>query len=138
MFYVWHITISKNTTEDNALEQTLKVTKGVLTRTEIFFPAGCMGFARCQIYYMGSQLYPTTRGEYIDGDNETIPIEDFFEIQDTPDVFKIKAWNLDPYYDHTITLRMTILPKEIAYAVIGMYKFAEALARAFGVATEGE
>jgi len=114
MFYVEEIKIPANTSEKNAIKRTFKVTKGVIHRVEVHFPPGCAALAKVQIFRFTHQIFPTTRGTYFASDNETIKFRDHYEIRVAPAELTIKAWNEDDTYDHTVRVRIGIIPKRIA------------------------
>lgn len=135
MFYDFALTIPANTTEASPLEEVVKVTHGVLHRVEIAFPAGCAGLAHLVILHWGFQLYPTNPGGSFASDDYTIPIDDYFELFFAPYTLKLRGYNEDDTYSHTITVRIGVLPEDVAAHVYGKRKKVDRakLYEAFGL-----
>ena len=114
MFYAWDITIPPNTLEASPTTQILKLSKGVITRADIKFPRGCKGLAKVRLFRYESQLIPFSRDEWITGDDEAIPTEGYYELVETPAQLKFIGINADDTYEHTVSVRIQILPKAVA------------------------
>lgn len=128
MFFAWDITIAANTAEASPITQLLKLTKGVLTKVVVKFPAGCHGLAKVRLYRYESQLFPLNPGEWITGDDESVPAETYYELEEVPVQLKFVGVNEDDTYPHTVTVRITILPKAVA-TLMPIMSFIEKLAR---------
>lgn len=139
MFYDFALTIPANTLESAALEDVVKVTHGVLHRVEIAFPAGCAGLAHLVILHREFQIYPTNPGGSFASDNYTIPIDDYYELFDVPYSLKLRGWNLDDTYPHTLTVRLGILLEDVAAHIYGRRKKVDRnqLYQAFGLPLPG-
>ena len=139
MFYVFPLTIPANTTEETPLEEVVKVTHGILHRLEIAFPAGCAGLAHLVVLHWEHPLSPTNKGVSFAADNYTIPINDYFELFFAPYTLKLRGWNLDDSYPHTITVRVGILPEDVAAHIYGRRRKADKakLYEAFGMPQPG-
>ena len=114
MFYAWDITVGASTLESSPKTQELKLTAGVITRVDLKYPAGCKGMVKVRILHSEFQLVPLSRGEWVTGDNETVPTETFFTL--SPDQNSLKFVGVSPgtSYPHTITVRVNIEPEEVA------------------------
>lgn len=133
MIYSATITTDANTSEANAKETDVVVNKGLLWMIEFEFPAGCSGLVHAQIYDGLYQLFPATPGENMRGDGIFAKYEDLYFKNTAPFIFKIKTWNTDELYNHTIQVRFGFATTE---AFMSRYmpsvtwdKFAEVLAR---------
>ena len=138
MYYDVPLTIAANTPELTPTDLEVKLTHGVIHRIEIEFPAGCAGLAYLQIHHMGHQLWPTNPGGAFHSDNHVIIIDDYFELLGPPYILKLRGWNLDELYDHTVTVRIGIYPAWVARALYGNPTPAERddLREAFGLPPE--
>jgi len=130
MFYVWDITITANTQEAAPKKQWLKLPKGVITRVDIKFPAGCHGMVKIRLFLESLQLVPLTEDEWVTGDDETIPTETGAEIVDKP--YKIKFIGCSPStdYNHTVTVRIEVKLEEqagVGALTRAFYKFLDKL-----------
>jgi len=114
VFYAWDIIIPAGTPESAPVERDLRVTRGVLTRVDIKFPAGCHGLVKVRLLRYGSQLVPLSRGEWVTGDGETIPTEGYYEMEDEPLALRFVGCSPRTYYPHKITVRVQLTPEEIA------------------------
>jgi hypothetical protein len=135
VYYDFTLTIPANTTESSPTEDVVRVTHGVLHRIEVAFPAGCAGLAHLVILYREFQLYPTNPEGNFASDNYTIPIDDYFELFDHPYTLKLRGWNLDDTYSHTITVRLGIYPEDVAAKLYGRRRKADQrlLYESFGI-----
>jgi len=114
MFWAWDITIPAGRSESNPVTKTLKLSKGVMTRVDIKFPAGCHGLVKVRLLRSEFQLVPLSKGEWVTGDDETVPTEGYYELETTPTQLKFLGCAPTTSYDHTVTVRVTVLPKQVA------------------------
>lgn len=103
-----------NTSASSPVEQTLKLTSGVITHIGVKFPAGCHGMVRVRLLHQTSQLVPLSRGEWVTGDDEEVPSETFFELWALPYSLRFQGCSPGTTYPHTVTVRVTVLPKAVA------------------------
>ena len=108
MFYAWDITISANTLDATPKEQILKLTHGIVTSIEIKFPSGCNGMVNVRILHRRSQLVPLSSGEWVTGNDETVPTETEFNLKANPFELIFVGCSPSTTYDHTITVRINI------------------------------
>ena len=114
MFYAWDITIPAGQAEAAPVTQILKLSKGVITRIDVKFPRGCHGLVKVHLLRDEFQLVPLSRGEWVTGDSETVPTEGYYELVETPAQLKFVGCSPGTSYDHTVTVRVSILPKSVA------------------------
>jgi len=133
MFYAWDIIIPKNTSEDDPIIQTLKLTKGVITKLSVKFPPGCKGLVKVRILRYESQLVPLSRGEWLTGDGETIPTETYYPIRDEPTSLKFIGCSPNTYYPHKITVRIQLTPEWIATPWQVMKDFVSVIKKLIGL-----
>jgi len=120
MFYVWDFTLPKNRVEATRTRNFLQMERGTITRCEIMFPSGCCGLVFCYINYALHQVYPKNPDHRLSGNGETIVSSDEYELNVEPYQLEFHGWNEDEIYNHTITVRIQLLPKrEITRYVIG-------------------
>ena len=124
MFYPWDITIPANTPEATPIKQKLILTAGIIKNVHIKFPAGCHGMVKVRLFRWGFQLIPLVDGEWITGDDETVPTETYYELSATPFSLMFKGCSPDTSYDHTISVRIEMEPalKESDLQVIEQLK----------------
>jgi len=114
LIFAWDITISANTLATAQVEQILKLSKGVIIKVEVKFPAGCHGLVKVRLFHQESQLIPLSRGEWITGDDEAVSFPEYFELWTTPYQLKFRGCSPGTTYAHTVTVRISVLPKQIA------------------------
>lgn len=114
MFFCWDITVEADTAEEEPLEDWLKLPKGVITRVDIKFPAGCHGLVKVRLFLESLQFVPLSEDEWVTGDDETVPTETGIEIVDKPYKIKVQMCSPDTTYDHTITVRIEVKLEESA------------------------
>lgn len=120
MFYAWNFTLPANKTEAAKTRQDLDMEKGTITRIEIIFPVGCANLVFVHINDALHQVWPKEPQYKFIGDGATIICTDEYEVSEQPYNLQFHGWNTDEIYDHTITVRIQIVPaKEILHKVIG-------------------
>jgi len=123
VFYAWDITIPANTLLTAPVEQTLKITNGVIVRISVKFPSGCHGLVKMRLLRWRFQVVPLSGGEWLTGDDETVDFPEYYEI--TKDPFELKFVGTSPgtCFPHSLAVRVVVLPK----AVASFYPLAQAL-----------
>lgn len=114
MFWAWDITVTAGTTATDPKTQILKISKGVITRVDVKFPAGCHGLVKVRLFKSEFQLVPLSKGEWVTGDDESVPTEGYYDLETSPAQLKFVGCSPGTSHDHTVTVRVTVLPKQIA------------------------
>jgi hypothetical protein len=114
MIFAKDFTVPANTPEDEPEEWPIKVSSGVLSYVGFKFPAGCHGMVKVRLWHGEFQIVPLNKDEWITGDGEEVKFTEFYEVDEEPYEMKIRACSPDTTNDHTITLRMVVLPKMAA------------------------
>ena len=114
MFFAWDITVETTDTESSPKTEILKLSKGVITRCDVKFPAGCHGLVKVRLLRYEFQLIPLTGGEWITGDDESVMTEGYYELLEAPAQLKFVGWADGCSYDHKISVRVQVLPKAVA------------------------
>ena len=110
MFYDYSFTIPANTPEKTPLRKNIDLTHGIIHRVEIGFPLGCAGLVYIQIVQGLHQLWPTNADGSFNTDGYTIAFGEFHDMTVEPFTLSLIGWNLDDTYDHTLEVRLGILP----------------------------
>jgi len=116
MIYGITITTGKGTVRYAPSVNRLYVTKGLVYKIEIDFPPGSAGLLGVAIYDGGFQVWPSTLGEWFTGDGILISFDDVYLKETEPYVFDIYTYNEDDTYDHSVTVRLGFVSKEIFMA----------------------
>jgi hypothetical protein len=114
LFFAWDITITADTAAATPKTQPLKLTKGIITYLGVKFPAGCNGMVKVRLMRAEFQLVPLSKGEWVIGDDETVVTEAYYDLTETPSELKFLGCSPGTSYNHTITVRVGILPRPIA------------------------
>jgi hypothetical protein len=114
MFFAWDIDIAAGTLEAEPIIQILKLSAGIIVKVEIKFPDGCHGMVKIKLLRNEAQLIPLNLGNWVTGDAETVTTPEYYELSETPTQLKFIGCSPGTTFKHTITVRITILPKPIA------------------------
>ena len=106
MIYSSTITTDAGTAEGSKADVTLQLTSGLVWLFEVDFPPGCCGLQHVQLFDGSYQVLPATIGESLHGDSVTMRFDDLYFKQAAPFELKIRTWNLDDTWDHTIQVRI--------------------------------
>ena len=117
MQYTKSVTFSSNGSRTNQTSSTLKCAKGIIHRIDLIFPPGCFGLVNVQLFQAGHPIAPSNEGQVYSADDEIIIIPEFTELPSELNVLTIKGWNEDDTFDHTIRVRIYILPKNVLLPV---------------------
>ena len=139
MFYETSLTIPAETSSDDPAEIELRVTHGVVHRVEVEFAPGPSWRANVVILYRNHQVWPTNPDGTFASDSHTIGFDDYYEMFYSPYTFVIQGWSPAAVKDHTVRVRLGVLPQIIAEHIYGKTsKIDQALLReAFGLPSEG-
>lgn len=111
MFYAWNVLLPNTKTAATRTKQVLHLERGTITRCDVVFPTGCCGLVFCHIDHALHQVYPKNPGTTFKGNGETIISVDEYEIKDEPFQLEFYGWNTDDTYDHTVTVRIQLVPE---------------------------
>lgn len=128
MLYEFDVTAPANTPATAPTEVLARLNKGVITRVSIQIPQGCMGLARAQIWRGGHQLWPIPPGSYFKGDGAFIDWPEDYELTDEPLVLRLRVWNIDDTYSHTLTFRFATITLQAAEEARGIPRILKRLA----------
>ena len=113
MIYYFPISIPKNTPIADLYLEDIKLTHGVIHKVEFLFPPGPVGLAGIAVFDAIHQVWPSNTGEFFSSDDETISYPEHLPLIVEPYLLTAAAYNLDDTFEHTITVRIGILPIEI-------------------------
>ena len=133
MFHKWGVTIPKGRTKAQPYEQELTLTKGIIHRVEIGFPAGCRGYVYFVLDHREHQLLPTNPDEAFNGEGYTIVIKEHFPLTAEPYTLIARGWAPDAVWNHTITVRIGILPEWVLVPLKGVAAMFKKFFKLLGV-----
>jgi len=113
MIYTKDVTVTKNTDEGTAVRQKIKCSAGILNEFNVVFPPGCAGLVHFTLWQGGHQLIPSTQGMSIRGDDEVVDFREYVVLPNDSNTLEVRAWNTDDTFDHTLHVRLSVLPEDV-------------------------
>jgi len=92
--------------------QKIALAHGIIDWISVLFPAGCNGMVKCAIFHREFQIYPSRSDESLSGNRTPIEWKDYYEMYQSPYDLKARLWSPGTTYDHTVTVRIAILPRK--------------------------
>ena len=133
MFYAWDIEIPPGTTELKPITKVLKLTTAVITYLGIKFPNGCHGLVKARLLRFGMPFFPLSRGEWVTGDGEVVPSDMYYPIRVYPWELGFEGCSPKTKYSHKITVRITMLPEEIATPWLALQDLSDIIKQLIGL-----
>jgi len=112
MLFTENVTIETTHTLAAPKTQIIELAKGIITFVSVFFPSGCHGLVHATIHHGNTQIFPSHIGSSLTGDSVPIEWDDYYELYRMPHTLKVRAWGVTCDYDHTITIRIAVLPRK--------------------------
>lgn len=106
MFYDYNFTLLANTGPAAEITEEVPVGYGLVKYVEIIFPAGCAGLVKVAVDRFARQVLPTNTGGYFDSNDEVISIPCEIDLTVPPYFLRLRGYNEDDTYDHTIRVRI--------------------------------
>lgn len=119
MYYETSITIPAGTLATAPVIAYLKMTQGVIHRVEVGFRPGTDMLVGIRIEREGSQLFPSNPEGDLRDDGRTIVWDDYKPMEAAPYMVKIIGYAPDALYDHTVRVRMGVLPRDVITPISG-------------------
>jgi hypothetical protein len=116
VIYTGRIITPANTLLTNVKKSELFVSKGLVYKIDVSFPAGSAGLLGVAIYDGTYQVWPSTGGQWFRGDGVTISFDDVYLKQDLPYKFDILTYNLDDTYAHEVDIKLGFVTSDIFMA----------------------
>ena len=113
----------------NKKVDTIGIAHGIITWISVLYPTGCHGMVHTIISHHEHQIAPSTEGMSIIGDGIPVEWSEYYESYQPPYELKVEMWGVDCDYDHTVTVRVAILPRKAVLALA----IVDALKNAFGL-----
>jgi len=125
MLYSFKITVPANTSKDEAIVREIIIQEQVITTVSVYFPPGHVCLTGIALFYGEEQIFPFREYDWLRGNAETVTAKLYFIAPETPCKIKVKAFNEDTKYDHTLYVRIEALPIEIALWQYNIYLLAQ-------------
>lgn len=133
MYYDFAIPVAVGKTEDEPIEEDLKLTHGIIHRIEVQFPIGTAALAHCRLLHHSFGHLPTNPSGSFATDGYVIPIDENLEFFSEPYIIRAVCWNDDDTYPHTITIRFGILESKTAIFFMGVMKGLAKMLKLMGI-----
>ena len=118
MWYRGSVTVSADTARADAVESTVEISPGKITKFYRLFPPGCAGMVGLQVFWQTRQIFPTTPGQYYIGDGSEILGDASIEIDEPEFVLTLRGWSPGTSYDHVIYCEFYIAKPVLIYPVV--------------------
>jgi len=133
MFYEHDIVIPPNTHTETFLSQTLRLTRGIIKRVDLVFPAGCAGLVGVRIVKHSFQVIPLNYPKWIETDAETVSIQSEIDLTEIPYELEFQGYNLDDTFEHTIRVRVLMEPASLPFRQKTPMQESEELLQSLGL-----
>jgi len=132
MLYKINRDVPANTAIDSPDWQKLQVCKGTIKEWIIFCPEECADLMKFRVRYKGTQLLPFSRDEWMDAFSTPIMPTDNLELDVSPYVLDVYAYNLDTRHSHEYNVYCNVLRDKPVVASPSGFDFKAAWSKLFG------
>lgn len=113
LFSKW-IEIPTDRAQTNPYSEVIKVCKGTVTRVWVLIPVPSAWCCGVQVWYSTSQVWPTSRTEWIPGGMVQMDFEESLKIDQPPLEFEVRCFNTDVKNKHKVWVGISILRPTIS------------------------
>jgi len=117
MLFTQDIEVIANTLKNSPKEEIINIAHGIVTWLSVTFPSGCNGMVHCALLHHEHQIAPSTEGMTMVGNRTPIEWNEYYESYQPPYEFKVKLWSPGTAYNHTVTIRVAIMPRKAIVAI---------------------
>lgn len=114
MLYEVDVECPANTAAAAPTEVLARLPKGVVTKVAVQIPLGVKGLTGAQVWRGRYQVWPSNPGAYFKGDDVVIEWAENYELRDEPQTLRLRVWNSDDTFAHTVTFRFALVSLEQA------------------------
>lgn len=132
MLYRFYDTIPPDTAKADMRSKDIKLAVGIIVKVDVKFPEGCRELAHASVWRGGHQVFPTNIGDDFHADGETVTFAEYEPVRRNENWY-FRTWNEDDTYEHTVTLRVNVLPSVIAAPYTVLREMVMLLKRAFRI-----
>lgn len=113
MIYEFDLAVPANTLASAPVALDMHLTHGIIHKVEVSFAFGCNNLVLVAINDALHQAFPSNPDGQLRGNGWTISMSTWYELEAAPYELTAKGWSPGTAYQHTITIRIGILPREI-------------------------
>lgn len=125
MVYSINVSTTKNTIQSSAKHTKIYLSRGVITKWDIFFPIGSEGSTRFRVTRGSDEILPRNSNGYIAGNEANFSFPEHYFLREAPYILDIYSWNLDTGFDHEFLLYISIIPFRALYPFSRYYAEVE-------------
>ena len=115
MIFTASISTALSTGETNPDSNIIDLRWGIIHRLEVDIPGGHNGLTGIRFYHAEIQKWPTTPGQWLQGNNVQIGFNVFHVLLSEPFFLRVETFNSDTTYNHIIHVRIGVLPPWAVY-----------------------
>jgi len=128
MLYVKEVVVPAGTQFTSPVEEHVHLEEDYITRVEVQFPAGVHNEVYVALFYGEQQIFPSTKGQWVTGNNETVGADVTIPLYDRPTKVTIRAASPNADYDHTVLVRISTSKRYYVDYPFYLYLIAKYLA----------
>ena len=113
MIYEYDLTVAAASTPAAPSTARLSLSHGIIHRLEVSYPPGCHNLVSVVLRRGVHQVWPTNPGGALRADAYTIALPVWEPLEEAPYELQVDGWAPLATYDHIITVRLGILPREV-------------------------
>lgn len=113
MLYEYDLVVPANTLAASPASLEMPLSRGIITKIEAQFPAGCQGVVLVVVRRALHQVWPTNPDGQLKANAYVISTPEHYELLESPYQLQAYGWSPGTTYSHTITLRFTVLLPEV-------------------------
>ncbi len=112
MIFSKDLTVPANTPATAPVSAVMQLSQGIVHRVEVGFPAGCHAAVLVTINRAIHQVWPDNPDGALKGDNWTISVDTWYELDQPPYELTVLCWSPGTTYEHTVTVRLVVDRRE--------------------------
>lgn len=116
MIYTANITTKEDTAKTSLKKTTIRVTKGLVYKVELYFPAGSAGLMGVAVFDGLYQVWPSSVGEFFVGEDQLISFDDLYFKEAAPFEFQCYTYNVDEEHPHFVSVRIGLVSSDLFVA----------------------
>jgi hypothetical protein len=115
-FYEFDVLSPRSTPKESPTEVEAGFAAGVVTHVSVQIPRGCAGLVHGEIWRGDFKVWPTNPDGNLKGDAVIIDWDEEYTLEDEPLDLRLRVWNNDDTFPHTLTFRFAVLTLDAAQA----------------------
>ena len=113
MVFEYDFTIPAGTPASAPAKLELRLARGIIHQLNVSFPAGSRGMVYLTLNRALHQVFPTNPDGQLKGEFFPIAGAVYEELEEPPYKLEAHGWSPGTTYNHTVTIRLWLLPREV-------------------------